>query len=57
MNPSHVTAVNSEDAASCGGDLPGDTQVGFFGEKTCFPSCRWVIPPGVGMLKQQGSFF
>lgn len=55
MTVSHVTAVNPEDTASCRGDLPGDTR--FFGGKTCFPCCRWVISPGAEMLKQQGLFF
>lgn len=37
---SYITALNSEDAASCGGEPPGDTGAGFFGGKLSFPCCR-----------------
>lgn len=36
---SYITALNSEDAASCRGELSGDVQVRFFGGKVFFPCC------------------
>ena len=57
MTVSCITALNSEDTASCGGELSGDTRAGFFGGKLSFPCCRRVISPGAGMLMQEGLCF